>query len=98
MLNTGQLARFNINTNNAKPDLLTLSEKWEGMSLVSALDPLAPNDYFLFMGNDNDFITLTGHMQLSNGTTSYNAVSTAGLPADYQNDTMFLAYRVTILP
>ena len=98
MLNAGQLARFNINTTNSQPDLLTLSEKWEGMALVSALDPLAPNDYFLFIGNDNDFITPTGHMQLSDGRITFNAVSAAHLSAGYQNDTMFLAYRVTIVP
>lgn len=112
LLNTEQLDRFNIRTDNfSVPDLLTLSEKFEGMSLVSAEDPLAPNDYFLFVANDNDFITPNGFMSLSSGATTFNAISNANgenaavpnnhasvIPADYQNDTMFMAYRVTIVP
>src|SRR5262249_34974313 len=49
MLNRADLEKFNIGIDNfSTPDMLTMSEKWEGMALVSALDPLAPNDYFLF--------------------------------------------------
>jgi hypothetical protein len=97
MLNRADLDKFNVRIDNfSTPDLLTLSEKWEGMSLVSALDPLAPNDYFLFVANDNDFITTDGHMLLSDGNTTFNA--TGGAPGSWENDTMFLAYRVTIVP
>lgn len=97
MLNRADLDKFNIGIDNfSSPDLLTMSEKWEGMSLVSALDPLAPNDYFLFIANDNDFITTDGHMTLSDGDTTFNA--TGGTPGSWVNDTMFLAYRVSIVP
>lgn len=97
LLNLADLNKFNIRTDNySTPDLLTLSEKWEGMSLVSALDPNKPNDYFLFIANDNDFITTDGHMLLSDGSTTFNA--TGGAPGSWENDTLFLAYRVTITP
>ena len=97
MLNRADLDKFNIGIDNfSSPDMLTMSEKWEGIALVSALDALAPNDYFLFIANDNDFITTDGHMLLSDGSTTYNA--TGGAPGSWQNDTMFLAYRVTIVP
>jgi hypothetical protein len=97
LLNLADLNKFNIRTDNySTPDILTMSEKWEGMSLVSALDPNNPNDYFLFVANDNDFITADGHMLLSDGSTTFNA--TGGAPGSWENDTMFLAYRVTITP
>jgi hypothetical protein len=98
MLNTTELVdKFNFNLNNAQVDRLTLSEKWEGMSLVSALDPSAANDYFLFIANDNDFLTQSGVMPLANGDKFLYDASVnyaPGLWAD--NDTVFLAYRVTI--
>ena len=58
MLNSEQLNKFNINLDTGvnQVDKLTLGEKWEGMSLMPANDPLAPNDYFLFIANDNDFV------------------------------------------
>src|SRR5262245_59531550 len=75
----------------AAADQLTFSEKWEGMSLVPALDPANPNDYFLFLANDNDFNTTNGFMKLADGTfEQYNT--------NLNNDTVFLAYRVTIVP
>jgi len=61
-----------------------LSEKWEGLAILSALDAAAPDDYFLFVANDNDFITTSGFQ--------------AGSPyaAALDNDTAFLVYRVTL--
>lgn len=98
LLNLADLNKFNVRIDNfSTPDLLTMSEKWEGMALVSALDPLAPNDYFLFVANDNDFITTNGHMQLSDGSTTFNATGCTTTDC-WQNDTMFLAYRVSIIP
>lgn len=97
LLNTAELSRFGFNLNNAAPDRLTLSEKIEGMSLVSALDPNAPNDYFLFVANDNDFITANGQMpQADGGKFTYDAVT--GQARLAENDTVFLAYRVTVVP
>ena len=99
MLNTEQLAKFNFNLNNSAVDRLTLSEKWEGLALVPALDPTRPNDYFLFIANDNDFQTTNGIMQLANGDPLLYDAS-AGVPSNLyaDNDTVFLAYRITINP
>jgi hypothetical protein len=97
MLNLGELSKFNINVNNSAPNGLTLSEKWEALSLVPAYDWRNPNDYFLFVANDNDFITANGTMFQADGLQHpYDAVGTNPLVTD--NDTVFLAYRVRILP
>jgi hypothetical protein len=56
------------------------------MTLVPALDPANPNDYFLFVTNDNDFITQNGYQ--------------AGMPykdaSELEVDTMILVYRITL--
>ena len=83
--NERELARFGLH-NQGKNDRNQLSEKWESIGIVSALDPLHPDDFFIFVGNDNDFITQNGHQ--------------AG--KDYQDrsgvdvDTMFLVFRVRV--
>lgn len=84
MLNTTQLGNFGLNIDNAAAGPLTLSEKWEAMALVPALDAARPNDYFLLVANDNDFQTTKGLMQ--------------GVPYDagLTNDNMILAYRLTL--
>ncbi|MCY2965119.1 MAG: esterase-like activity of phytase family protein, partial [Planctomycetota bacterium] len=51
-LSITELEQFGLNLNTAPGNINTISEKWEALSLVSADDPLAPNDYFLFVGND----------------------------------------------
>ncbi|MDB6132687.1 MAG: outer rane autotransporter barrel domain protein [Verrucomicrobiales bacterium] len=109
MLNNTQLDKFNISLDLGGPNQvtqLTLGEKWEGMSLVSANDPAAPDDYFLFIANDNDFLTSDGQMVGPGGTlVDYNAfvnhpanrlMGPDAITGVNQNDTMFLAYRVTI--
>ena len=52
----------------------------------AALDPANPNDFFLFITNDNDFITQNGYQ--------------AGMPykdaSELEVDTMILVYRVTL--
>jgi hypothetical protein len=108
ILNTTQLSKFNIalDTGGAVTKL-TLGEKWEGLSLVPALDPAAPNDYFLFVGNDNDFLTSNGKTigpDPSLGIVTYNGFAqhpAARVPPpvgspNNENDTLFLVYRVTI--
>lgn len=80
-----QLARFGL-VNGVVPGLGNLSEKWEGLALVSALDASRPFDYYLFVANDNDFATTQG-FQVG---TNYNDGKDI--------DTMFLVYRVTIAP
>lgn len=109
LLNTNQLAKFNVQFDSGTNQVtkLTMGEKWEGMSLLSANDPANPNDYFLFVGNDNDFTTSAGQMRGPDGTiVSYNAFAgfpTNRIPApldstNNESDTRLLAYRITILP
>ncbi len=82
-----EVAKFGLNLSGGNGDINTICEKWEALSLVSANDPANPNDYFLFVGNDNDFLTGTGkYMDASGALQSYDA----GL----ENDTIVLAYRV----
>lgn len=80
-----QLAKFGLH-NGPGDDANNLSEKWEALALVPALDPAAPNDWFLFVGNDNDFITQSGFQD----GTAYK--DTSGV----ENDTMVLVYRLTL--
>ncbi len=113
MLNTNQLAKFNVTWDSGTNQVtkLTMGEKWEGMAFVSANDPANPDDYFLFIGNDNDFLTSAGHMRGPDGTIiTYNAFPTTGptaypanrIPApvdspNNENDTRILAFRVTVV-
>ncbi len=88
-LGVTELEQFNLNLGANNGDLNTISEKWEAMSLVPAND--GTGEFFLFVGNDNDFQTQTGTLIQANGTNvSYNA----GL----ENDTMVLAFRVAVVP
>lgn len=83
MLDKTQLNRFGL-TNGVEAGFDNLSEKWEGLALLPALDPARPDDYFLFIANDNDFATTDGF----HAGGAYNDGKDI--------DTMFLAYRVTI--
>jgi len=80
-----QLNRFGL-VNGVDEGFDNLSEKWEGLALLPALDPANPDDYFLFIANDNDFATTDGFQ--------------VGQPYDagFDNPTTFLAWRVTITP
>jgi hypothetical protein len=78
-----QLNRFGLHQGPPN-DRNNLSEKWESMSLVPALDPQHPQDFFLFVGNDNDFLTKDG-FQVG-----------AAYQASADVDTMILVYRVTL--
>ena len=53
---------------------------------VAPVDPANPNDYFLFVSNDNDFITQNGFQ----AGGAYKDASGADV------DTMILVYRVTL--
>jgi hypothetical protein len=78
-----ELAKFGLH-NGPTEDVNNLSEKWEALALVPALDPDAPNDYFLFVGNDNDFMTTQGFQD------------GAAYAADIDNDCVILVYRLTL--
>jgi hypothetical protein len=80
-----ELARFGLH-NGLPQDRNNLTEKWEAMGLVPAHDPDHPHDFFLFIANDNDFVTQHGFH--------------AGAPYADQSgvdlDTMLLVFRVTL--
>jgi hypothetical protein len=78
-----QLTKFGLN-NSASDNSNTLADKWESMALAPALDPAAPDDYFLFIGNDNDFTTTDGYMDGGSFKASQNT------------DSMILVYRLTL--
>jgi hypothetical protein len=85
MLDPVGLARFGMNLQTRpKNQPLTISEKWEAMDLVPTLDPGHPDDYFLFVGNDNDFIARKCVMQ---GQSCDSA---------FDNDNMILVYRLAL--
>jgi hypothetical protein len=82
-----QLNMFGLH--NGEPnDRNNLSEKWEGMTLVPMLDPAYPHDFFLFVSNDNDFITQNG----------FQVGAAYKDPSGIDLDTMFLVYRLTLPP
>jgi hypothetical protein len=81
--NATELAKFNLN-NNTNDNSDTLAEKWESLALLPALDATTPDDFFLLVGNDNDFSTTDG---LQDG---------AAYRAGTSIDTMVLAYRLTL--
>ncbi|MBT9370050.1 esterase-like activity of phytase family protein [Rhizobium sp. CSW-27] len=83
--NNAELGRFGLH-NGAPNDKNNLSEKWEAMSIAPVLDASAPDDYFLFVANDNDFLTQDG-FQVG---AAYKAEGGAEV------DTMFQVFRVTL--
>jgi hypothetical protein len=96
LLNPSQLARFGIDMNfaaegGANPiSVNSLGEKWEALTIVPVLDAAAPNDYFLMVGNDNDFLGTSVTML---GSAPSDA--TAG-PSVADNPNRVLVYRVTL--
>lgn len=80
-----QLMRFGLH-NGAPNNSNNLYEKWEAMSLLPVLDRHRPNDFFLVVVNDTDFITKNGSM---NGVPYSD-------PSGQDVDNMFLVYRVTL--
>jgi hypothetical protein len=108
LLNVNQLARFGLNLNvlgttgaalagNAAlaQNTNSISEKWEALSVVPCLDALNPNDYFLMVGNDNDFVTATGVMTGAT-TPAYNGIATKAGEETVENLNRILVYRVTL--
>jgi hypothetical protein len=90
MLNPVQLARVGMNlTRLPLTNSTSIGEKWEAMALAPVLEENAPQDFFLFVGNDNDF----------QGTAiSFNGVpATSGaLDGTGNNDSILLVYRLTL--
>ena len=108
LLNPSQLARFGLDLNvvgaagvaKAATDghrigalsAASLSAKWEALALVPCLDRAYPDDYFLFVGNDNDFLTAEGIML---GRT-YDGLATGPGEEVGENLNRILVYRVTL--
>lgn len=91
MLNPVQLNRFGMNLNTAPSNATSLSEKWEALGLAPVLEEAAPQDFFLLVGNDNDFLTANGFI---NGQP-FNAGLT-GAGGTGSNDSVILVYRLTL--
>lgn len=85
LLNPDQLSRFGLNlSTHPKNQPLTLSEKWEAMDLAPVFDSANPNDFFLFVGNDNDFIA------------RHCVMDKQSCDSAFDNDNMLLVYRLTL--
>jgi len=108
LLNVNQLTRFGLNLHTLgasgvataaaagrilpAADANSLSEKWEALSVVPCLDEANPEDYFLLIGNDNDFLTSSGTMQ----GKAYNALSTLAGQETVESPNRILVYRVKL--
>jgi len=85
LLDRPQLARVGLDLETARgPHAGLLSEKWEAMDVLPALDPQHPKDVLLLIGNDTDFIARHCRMQ---GESCDSA---------YDNDNRVLVYRLTL--
>jgi hypothetical protein len=84
LLDPADLARFGLTVDAGKPGMAQLSEKWEAMDLQPVLDPAHPDDWFLIVGNDNDFIAKHCVMD---GQRCDSAID---------NDNRILVYRLTL--
>jgi hypothetical protein len=93
MLNTAQLAKFGINTKTNPSVQYTLSEKWEAMGLVPVLEEGKPHDFFLLIGNDNDFVSKDVDAA---GVVNANTSLTSATAGTGDNDNVILVYRLTL--
>ena len=84
LLDPTDLARFDLGIEADTKGMTQLSEKWEAMDLVPALDPARPDDWFLLVGNDNDFIAKHCLMDGQNCDSTID------------NDSRILVYRLTL--
>ncbi|MGE0715535.1 MAG: autotransporter domain-containing protein [Alphaproteobacteria bacterium] len=95
MVNPTQLARLGMNTNTNPASAATMSEKWEALGIAPVLRENKPQDYFLFVGNDNDFLTRSGQMAGGLVDANGNPVGTA-YDAGLENDNVVLVYQLTL--
>jgi hypothetical protein len=66
----------------------------EGMALVPDLSTPQPNDFFLFLANDNDF--QSSDVKMIDSAGNLVSYGDGRLNAGITNDAMFYAYRITI--
>ena len=93
MLNTAQLSRFGVNTVTAPSTQYTMSEKWEAMALAPVLEEARPHDFFLLVGNDNDFVSNDINAA---GVTNANAALNSATAGVGNNDNVIMFYRLTL--
>jgi hypothetical protein len=86
LLDPAQLGRFGM-SNSAVRDANSVTEKWEGLSIVRLGDPDAPEDFLLLVGNDNDFAATP---------TIHNGEPVGSAPVVI--DTMVMAWRIGQAP
>lgn len=90
LLNPTQLGRVGMNlTRLPTTNATSLGEKIEAMALAPVLEEGAPQDFFLFVGNDNDF---QGTNICFNGVCS----ASGALDGTGNNDSVMLIYRLTL--
>jgi len=90
LLNPTQLGRVGLSLTRLPLTTLTsLSEKIEAMALAPVLEEGAPQDFFLFIGNDNDFQATSASF---NGTPA----TLGALDGTGNNDSIMLVYRLTL--
>lgn len=84
LLDPADLARFGLGIQAGESGKAQISEKWEAMDLVPALDASHPDDWFLLVGNDNDFIA------------KHCVMDGQRCDSDIDNDNRILVYRLTL--
>lgn len=84
LLDPTQLAKFGLNT-QAAADENSIAEKWEGLGLIPNLSTPASDDFYLFVGNDNDFLSKD---------IIHNGTQVGSSP--FTQDNMILAYEVVL--
>lgn len=95
LLSTADLTKFGFNLDTTSPTQSTVSEKIEGMALVPDISTPNTSDFFLFVGNDNDFRCSDVRMVDANGTLmSYGDQRDRGIT----NDATFTVWRISIHP
>ncbi|WP_181008366.1 esterase-like activity of phytase family protein [Sphingomonas montanisoli] len=90
LVNPTQLARVGMNITRLPVSTpTTISEKIEAMALAPVLEEGAPQDFFLFVGNDNDF---------QGSTICFNGVCSpsGALDGTGNNDSVLMVYRLTL--
>ncbi|HET9160159.1 MAG TPA: esterase-like activity of phytase family protein, partial [Caulobacteraceae bacterium] len=93
LLHPAELAKFGIDLKTAPSDARSLSEKWESMAVAPAMDPANPDDFFLFIGNDNDF--RSSRLEVA-GVKGVSTALTDPASGTGDVDNMVLVYRVSL--
>ncbi len=96
LLSSVDLTKFGFNTNTTSPNSFTVNEKAEGMALVPDTSTASTEDYFLFVGNDNDF--QSSDVKMLNAAGTFITPQIDARDRGITNDAVFTAWRITICP